>query len=213
MDRIRKKVFLATIASLIALEVVSVFLHRLSWARGFTPLGWTAMIRCADILLFFILFRILSVPPSEAGLRKFFKGSITGLAVSLILGSGFFLVLYSIRSFWGVNLRVFVNPGGRVLGVAPLAVLCLIGPFAEEIFFRGLCYSLIRAHRGIWVSVALTSFLFATSHFLSALALGVVLIPLVGGVIFALLYELTGSLFAPFTLHALANFILFSKIF
>jgi len=212
MDRIREKAFLATIASLIGLEVVSVFLQRLPWSRGFTPLGWTAMVRCADILLFFILFKILSVPLSEAGLRKFFKGFITGLAVSLILGSGFFLVLYSIRSLWGVDLRVFVNPGVRGLGLAPLAVLCLIGPFAEEIFFRGLCYTVIRAHTGVWVSVALTAFLFGTSHFLSTLALGVVLVPLVGGVILALLYELTGNLFAPFTLHALANFILFSRI-
>jgi membrane protease YdiL (CAAX protease family) len=35
---------------------------------------------------------------------------------------------------------------------------------------------------------------------------------LVGGVVFALLYEYTGSLFAPFILHGAGNFILFSRI-
>jgi len=212
MDRLRENAFLATIASLIGVEFASVFLCRLPWAAGFTPLGWTAMVRCGDVFLFFILFKTLSVPLSAAGLTKFIKGSITGLAASLILGSGFFLVHYSIRLLWGVDLRVFVNPGVRVQEPAYLAVLCLIGPFAEEIFFRGLCYTLIRAHTWVWVSVALSALLFGASHFLMAGVLGVVLVPLVGGIVFALLFEWTGSLLTPFILHAVANFILFSRI-
>lgn len=212
MDRIREKAFLATIAALIGLEFASLLLYRRPWARGFTPLGWTAMVRSADVFLFFILFKTLSVPVSAAGLKKFIKGAVTGLAVSLILGSGFFLVLYCIRLIWGVDLRVFLNPGVRVQGLAPLAVLCLLGPFVEEIFFRGLCYTLIRAHTGVWVSVSLSACLFGASHFLSTGALGVVLVPLVGGIVLALLYELTESLLAPFILHAVGNFIIFSRI-
>lgn len=211
MDRIREKPFLATIAALIGLECVSVFLYRLPWARGFTPLGWTALVRCADILLFLLLFQTLSLPLSTAGLRRFVRGSVTGLAVSVVLGSGFFLILHAIRFFWGVDLRAFVDPGVRVRTPAALGVLCLLGPFAEEIFFRGLCYTLIRAHRGVWVSVILSACLFGASHFLSAGALGAV-VPLVGGVVLALLYELTGSLFAPFILHTAANLVLFSGI-
>jgi len=212
MDRIRKTAFLATIAALIGLEFVSVFLHRQPWARVVTPLSWTAMVRCADIFLFLIFFWFLSVPMSAAGLRKFVKGSITGLAAALILGSGFFLVLYSIRSLWGVDLRAFVNPGVRVQDPVPLAILCLLGPFVEEIFFRGLCYTLIRAHSGVWVSVVFSAALFGASHFLSTGTLGLAIVPLVGGVIFALLYEFTGSLLVPFILHAVANLILFTRI-
>jgi len=212
MDRIRKKAFLATIGALIGLEIVSVFLHRLPWAKGFSPLGWTAMVRCADIFLFFILFRIQSIPVSTVGLRKPVKGSIIGLAASLVLGSGFFLVQYSTRLLWGVDLRAFVNPGVRVQEPGPLVVLCLLGPFVEEIFFRGLCYTLIRTQTGVWIAVVLSALVFGTSHLLGAGTFGVVLVPVVGGMIFALLYEFTNSLFAPFVLHGVANFILFSRV-
>lgn len=212
MDWIRKKAFLVTIASLVGLECVSVFLNRLPFAMGFTPLGWTAMVRFADILVFLVLFSAFSVPVSTAGMKKFIRGSVSGLAVSIVLGLGFFLVLHLTRTLWGVDLRAFVNPGFHVHKPLSLAVLCLLGPFTEEIFFRGLCYTLIRAHTGIWGAVALSSLLFGVSHLLTAGALGVVIAPLVGGIVFALLYEYTGSLFAPFTLHAVGNFILFSGI-
>ncbi len=213
MDWVRRKAFLVTIAALIGLEWASVFLYGRPWARGFTPLGWTALVRGADILLFFLLFNALSVPVSAAGLKKLARGALTGLVVALILGSGVLLILHSIRWVWEVDLRAFLNPGITVRGLAPLAVLCLVGPFAEEIFFRGLCYTLIRAHTGVWVSVALSALLFGGSHLLSGNALGVVVLPLVGGVVLALLYEFSGSLLAPFILHAAGNFILFSRIF
>ncbi len=212
MDRIREHAFLATIASLIGLEVASLFLLRLPWVRGFTPLGWTAIVRCLDILLFFVLFGILHVPLSAAGVRRFIMGSVTGLVVSQILGSSFFLILHSIRWLWGVDLRVFLYSGVKVSGLAPLAVLCLLGPFAEEIFFRGLCYTVIRAHTRVWVSVVLSAALFGATHFLGGGTLSGVLVPFVGGIVFALLYEFTGSLLAPFILHGLGNFVLFSRI-
>jgi membrane protease YdiL (CAAX protease family) len=212
MDRIRTKAFLGTIAALIGLEMVSLFFYRLSWFKSFTPLGWTGVVRGLQILLFFALFWMFSVPISTAGLKKFVRGSLVGLAVALILGSGFFLVVHLIRLLWGIDMRAFMNPGIRILDPLPLVILCLLGPFAEELFFRGLCYSLLRAHTGVWVAVALSSLFFGASHLLSAGALGVVLVPAVGGVVLALLYEFTGSLLAPFVLHALANFILFSRL-
>ncbi len=212
MERIKESALLATAAALVVLELAAAFLHRLALARGFSPLTWIAAVRCADMILFFTLFRILSVPFSTAGLRRFVRGSLMGLGVSLVLGSGFFLLLYAAQALCGVDLRAFVNPGLKVRGVLPLAVLCLLGPFVEEIFFRGLCYTLIRAHCGVWLSVVLSALIFAASHLLGAGTVAVVLVPLMGGVIFALLYEYADSLFAPFALHAVGNFILFSKI-
>ena len=212
MDRMSKIAFLATIAGLVGIEFASIFLHRLPWARAFAPLSWTAMVRFADILLFLSLFGLLSIPISAAGLRRVVRGSMIGLIASLVLGSGFFLVQHLVRSNWGVDLRAILGTGHKVRGLAPLALLCLLGPFVEEIFFRGLCYTLIRAYRGIWVSVALSAGVFAVSHLLTAVGLHVILVPLVGGVIFALLFEFSRSLFAPFVLHVVANFILFSGI-
>jgi membrane protease YdiL (CAAX protease family) len=212
MDRVRTRAFLITVAALIGLECGAAFLYPQPWTRGFTPLGWTGLIRGADILLFFILFRIFSVPVSEAGLKRFTRGTIVGFLASLVLGAGFFLLLHLIRSLWGVDLRGFVSPGTKILGLAPLAVLCVLGPFAEEIFFRGLCYTVIRAYRGVWVSVSLSACIFAASHLLTTGSPAAIVVPLIGGTVLALLYEYTGSLLASFILHGVANFILFSGI-
>lgn len=212
MGRLRTSGFLATIAALLVLEVSSVYFYRLSWVKSLTPLGWTAIVRSTDILLFLVLFKVFSIPVSAVGLRKLIRGSVIGLALSIILGGGFFGVVYAIRSLWGIDLRSFINPGVKVEGLFPLMVLSLLGPFAEEIFFRGLWYTLIRAHRGVVVSVAVSAALFGATHLLNTGALGAVIVPALGGIVLALLYESTQSLFAPFILHGLANFILFSRI-
>jgi membrane protease YdiL (CAAX protease family) len=212
MGRLKTLGFLVTIAALLALEVASIYGYRLNWVQSLTPLGWTAIVRSGDIALFLVIFRIFSIPVSTAGLRHFARGSITGLALSFILGGGFFGVAYAIRSLLGIDLRSLVNPGVQVQGLFPLIVLCLLGPFAEEIFFRGLWYNLIRAHQGVVVSVAVSAALFGATHLLNAGTPGAVMVPALGGIVLALLYESTQSLVAPFILHGLANLILFSRI-
>ena len=212
MGRLKTLGFLVTIASLLVFEVISIYCYRLKWVESLTPLGWTAIVRSADIVLFLVLFRIFSIPVSAAGLRKFVRGLVTGLALSIILGGGFFAVAYAMRSLLGIDLRSLVNPGVQVQGLFPLIVLSGLGPFAEEIFFRGLWYTLIRAHQGVVVSVAVSAALFGVTHLLNTGTLAAAVVPALGGIVLALLYESTQSLFAPFALHGLANFILFSRI-
>lgn len=212
MDRMKSLAFLGTIVALVALEWASPYLHRVSWGVPFSPLAWTALVRSMDILLFLIMFRVLSVPVSTAGLKRPATGTLIGLAVSLVLGGGFFLFTLLIRLLWKVDLTALLGPGGRVRGVGSLVVLCLVGPFTEELFFRGLFYTLIKTHTAVWFAVISSTVLFSASHLLGAGTLHAMLVPLCGGVVLALLYELTGSLFAPFALHAVANLVLFTRI-
>jgi membrane protease YdiL (CAAX protease family) len=85
--------------------------------------------------------------------------------------------------------------------VALLVVAGIIGPFAEEVFFRGLAHTALRHRLGpLWGSVASAAF-FALIH-VSPLSL----IPIfVMGLVLAAVYERTGTLAAPFALHALNN--------
>ncbi|MBW2120666.1 MAG: CPBP family intramembrane metalloprotease [Deltaproteobacteria bacterium] len=211
MDRIEERSFLATMAVLVGLELASSFVYGLHWARGVSPLAWTAMVRSLDILLFFLLFRIFSVPLAAAGLQRPVMGAGAGLAVSVVLGMGFFLALFTIRSLWGLDLRVFVDPGLEVRRPGALVVLCILGPFAEEIFFRGLCYGVIRVHLGVWPSTVISAFLFGAVHLVGG-GFSAMAVPLAGGIVLALLYEFAGSLVAPSVLHGAANLILFSGI-
>lgn len=212
MDRMKFLAFLGSIAALAVLEWASPSLYHLLRAGAPPPLAWTAMVRAMDILLFLILFRFLAVPISAAGLNKPATGTLIGLGAALVLGGVFFVFAYLVRFLWKIDLTALVGPGGGVYDPGSLIVLCLVGPFTEELFFRGLCYTLIKTHTAVWVAVILSTALFGASHLLGGGGLHVVLVHLCGGVVLALLYELTESLFAPFALHAAANLILFTKL-
>jgi membrane protease YdiL (CAAX protease family) len=78
----------------------------------------------------------------------------------------------------------------------------LVGPFIEELFFRGFMYAALRKYAGVFGAMALTSAVFAALHthivgFLPIMLLGMVL---------AYLYEKTGTLVAPITVHMMHNF-------
>ena len=86
---------------------------------------------------------------------------------------------------------------------------CVVGPFAEELFFRGLLYTAIRQRASRLMAMLGSGATFALIHmnpvgFLPIMALGCLL---------AYLYERTGSLLAPLTVHILHNTILMSFAF
>lgn len=80
----------------------------------------------------------------------------------------------------------------------------LIGPVAEELFFRGLLYTYFRRW-GIWAALLASTVIFALLHF-NALPVTQV----VGGLVFALAYEIHRNLTAPMVIHVLGNLALFS---
>ena len=100
---------------------------------------------------------------------------------------------------------IFGEQRPSVLGLTIL-LACIIGPVAEELFFRGVLYPAIRQRTspGIaqWASAALFSFVHTN-------IVGFVPIALLGYVL-ANLYERTGSLASSLTVHILHNTLLMS---
>ncbi len=88
----------------------------------------------------------------------------------------------------------------------------VIAPVAEELFFRGVCQTALNhVFRRRWLSTVLVGSAFGLAH----LQQPHVVAPLIVlGVILGYVYERTGSLVAPITLHLLFNFktMLFSTI-
>ena len=82
-----------------------------------------------------------------------------------------------------------------------LVLVTLVGPAAEEIFFRGLVHGWLRGRVGAWVSIGLTAFVFALMHNDIVAFLPIFLL----GLIFGWVYEKTGSLAAPVAIHVLHN--------
>lgn len=76
---------------------------------------------------------------------------------------------------------------------------CVVGPFVEELFFRGLLYAWMRQGLAAWLCIVLTSVLFASMHG------RISVVQLVGGFLFAGLYEWRGNIWPGYILHAAAN--------
>lgn len=104
------------------------------------------------------------------------------------------------------------SPFGTVLGkfgtggtgLLSLLNICLIAPVVEEVWFRGWLYPVLRSWLPKWVAVVGSALVFALAHTSSPLD-HFPLSQLIGGVVFAVAYEKTGSLTAPVVLHVLGN--------
>jgi membrane protease YdiL (CAAX protease family) len=97
--------------------------------------------------------------------------------------------------------NLLATSDSMVVVVLIAAFAVTIAPVFEEFLFRGFAYPPLKQRWGAWRALMVVSALFTAIHFhvpsmgpLFALAIG-----------FGLAYELTGSLLAPITMHALFN--------
>jgi len=91
----------------------------------------------------------------------------------------------------------WVSIVGSILGIG-IAV-----PFAEELFFRGVVYRLLRPRWGVAVAVIVSAAFFGVAHgdLIVGLSAGI------GGLVYALVYERTKSLWPSIIMHATGNII------
>ena len=95
------------------------------------------------------------------------------------------------------NLALFFLTGG------------LIGPIAEEFYFRGILYSFLRKS-GVFIAMGTTTLIFALFHFSGD---NLPIIQIVGGLVFAVSFEYSKSLITPIVIHCLGNLAIFSLSF
>jgi membrane protease YdiL (CAAX protease family) len=92
---------------------------------------------------------------------------------------------------------------GMLMAMLPLLATSLIAPVGEELLFRGVLQSVLTARWGVYAGVIGSAFLFALIHADLVLFVPIFLM----GILFSVLYRITGSLWAPVWLHVLNNFI------
>lgn len=81
-----------------------------------------------------------------------------------------------------------------------LLMVVVLYPVVEEVWFRGVLYTPVRRERGRVVAIVLTSLVFALAH-----GHAFPINQFLGGLVFALAYEVRRSLVAPILLHVLGN--------
>jgi membrane protease YdiL (CAAX protease family) len=204
---INLKTLVRAVAAVAAVEVGASLLI----AEGrFHPMMLLGAARLLEILLIILTVRLWAGDLESIGLSPL--GVPYALERGLLWSAGLGLIAvctWVILLSAGLQplklIRAQLPPGGNDL-VLLFAVGGLLGPVAEELFFRGVFYGFFRRW-GAPAAVLLSSLIFVLSHPTSH---GIRLTQAVGGILFAVAYEVERSLLVPITIHVLGNLAIFS---
>jgi membrane protease YdiL (CAAX protease family) len=94
---------------------------------------------------------------------------------------------------------------GSTLAIAAAAfAVIVVAPTCEELFFRGFFYRALRTRMGIVAAALIDGLVFGAIHAQGSPASFLPILALLG-VIFCLVYERTGTIFATIALHSINN--------
>ncbi len=203
-DRIQLKIFCSSLFLILLAEIAAVFFVPPKWGGPYLRIG---LVRITEIILLLLLVYFWEGKMDIVGLGRhqirpgLEKGLVWSMGFGGLVCAGFLLLhlagtdplkLFSMRLPEKITDRILLFAVGGV-----------IGPVAEEIFFRGIVYGFFRRW-GIVPALLITTSFFAVLHS------GFGIIQIVGGIVFALAYEKEGKLMTPLTIHILGNTALFA---
>ena len=206
-----KEIKLSTAAISVLVIVAIELLVRLLIARKlFMPMNGLGLARFVQIIFLLILVKNQEKSLSSIGLvsTRIYAGLKKGLIWAVFFGSAAGITLFIIYLF-GVDVPTLFQmqlPAGISELAAFFLLGAIIGPVAEEIFFRGILYGFLRKW-GIWAALILSTLFFVLPH-TSGNTIPVT--QLIGGILFAVSYELEKNLLVPITIHCLGNLAIFS---
>ena len=206
-----KKIQLKTLfLCLVAVIAVEVATWVVASKSALHPMLILAGARLLQILLIVLITTMWGKGLSSMGLAR--SGLVSGLKKGLLWSAGFGAIasLISIGLFAaGINPLTLIRiqlPRQTVDLVLLFIVGGIVGPVAEELFFRGILYGFLRRW-GVIVALILSTLIFVLCHPISH---GIPVTRLVGGLLFAAAYEIGGSLIVPITIHGLGNLAMFT---
>ena len=174
------------------------------------PLIGLGLARLAEITFLVMLVKIGEKGFSVIGLNSnnVYKGFKKGLIWAAIFGVAAGLVLFIIYLL-GINVSALFRmqlPAKSGNMFAFFLIGAFFAPLAEEIFFRGILYGFFR-NWGISTAIILSTLLFVLPH-TSGHSLPITQV--IGGILFAVSYEVEKNLLVPITIHSLGNLAIFT---
>lgn len=165
-------------------------------------------------VLFFVVVWALAIRRYQVPWRSVGFASPQGrrsylLASLVVFASLTFAVLYAVvMTAAGSDFLVPDPIPERALGegafrLATIGIIGIMGPLAEEVFFRGFLLAAMIRPLGAPRAMAVGSAIFAASHF----SIGALVPLFVTGWLLSWLYLKTRSIWPPFAAHAAQNFI------
>ena len=166
--------------------------------------------RLADIIFLLILINFREKRLSAIGLVSTgaYQGFKKGLTWAVFFGAAAGLALLIIYLLGTNVLRLFQMqlPADGYKLIVFFLVGAFIAPVAEEIFFRGILYGFFRKW-GMLTALVLSTLLFVLSH---PSRHTIPVTQMIGGILFAVAYEMEKNLLVPITIHVLGNLAIFT---
>lgn len=165
----------------------------------------------SSVLMFIvcpIAFRVMygKRPLGQMGLSK--KRWLSDLAKGLALGIVLMAIVFAVLYISGNVVIDGVNPG--IIASAEylsMALLFIAVGFAEEALSRGIMMTALKTTRNRFFIIALPSIIFGALHILNAnVSVAGILNVMLAGLMFAVLFIRTGSIWMPIGVHITWNF-------
>ena len=157
--------------------------------------------------VFFIALRPKKLSWSEVGIKRFTVKDwkiIVILSVILMVGAVIIIVLTSfIGNSWENSKTEAIQQNVTFITVLIAFIsAAVISPIYEEIFYRGFIYRWLRTRIGFIGAILLSSIIFTIVHIPTY---NVMPVNFFSGIIFALAYERTNSIWPSVIIHGLTN--------
>jgi len=206
--RIKISTLLTVLLAVIGIEalMISVHLH-----LQVSPLIITGMARTVQALVIFWIVCERDVGIAAIGLSQ--MTLLHGLKKGLLWSAGFGLAVAlagAVIFVAGINPVALIQSRTPVKPLQIALLFCIgsiIGPVAEEIFFRGILYSFFRRW-GIFAALLISTLVFVLLHQVRGPAIPVT--QAIGGILFGIAFEVEKNLMVPITIHALGNMAIFT---
>ncbi|OQX13400.1 MAG: hypothetical protein BWK80_42870 [Desulfobacteraceae bacterium IS3] len=201
---VKTETFLISLLALFLTETVGAFV--LSFLVRH-PTVAQILLRSSQVSIFILIFLGIEKNTASLGLtlKQIVPGLKSGVIWSLLFGMAVFFVS-ALLFFIGKIPPDFLSLRFPQQAVSEIFLLLtlrgIVGPVAEEVFFRGILYGFLRRW-GFFPALFLSSFLFVFAHQSGGFP------QIVGAVLFAAAYETEKNLMVPITIHILGNIALF----
>ncbi|MEA2102734.1 MAG: type II CAAX endopeptidase family protein [Thermodesulfobacteriota bacterium] len=185
------------VLAIIAVVMIEVFMRAAYASVRIDPIVYTLLARVLEMIA------ILAIAATNCGIqtKNIKKEVLWGLGASVIFGLAAITADLVSRIVLAPGILCEMLPVQHVKNVWIFLITgCILAPLVEEMFFRGLFYAWIRKGLPVWISVIMSAVFFASMHG------SVSIIQLVGGLVFAMIYEWRKNIWAAYVVHALANF-------
>ena len=156
--------------------------------------------------VYFIALHPKRLSWSEVGIKKFAAKdwkTIIVFTIILMVGAVIIMVLTSfIGNSWENSKTETMQQNLTFFPVLIAFISAIISPIYEEIFYRGFLYRWLRTRTGFMGAILISSLIFTVVHIPTYNAMPV---NFFGGIIFALAYERTNSIWPAVIIHGLSN--------